>query len=226
MARLVGNVIGNFFGRLGNLSARINRGSTVLSARPSSFNAPMDAAAIERRNIFLVALKLAQQVILLPDVKAVWKKVAYGNSAFNQIVSDNYKLASAARPTVDNIITPGGFVIPVQNVLLDADKLTALIPAVTTVAILGPDEVNCSFGLVICYHTPLTEGDDPYNIICLSKTVPNYVFNQEYNLQMDLNIVQKAIAAKYDSSIVYLAVVPKTADDRVLHYSSTFVAAF
>jgi len=227
MARVSSNVIGNFSGKLGNLSARINHGRTILAARPASFNAPMDASAIERRNIFLATLKFATQVANLPVLKKVWAKVTPSDlSEANQIVSANYKYSSAAKPTVDNIITPGGFVLNIQNTLLDAAKLTADIPALTTVAIMDPAEVNCNFSVVICYHTPLAEGDDPYNIITLSKDVPNFQFGVQYNLQLDLNIVQKAIAAKYDGSIVYLAVVPKTADDRILHYSSTFVAAF
>lgn len=227
MARVFSNVIGNLSGRLGNLSARITHGHTILAARPASMNVPMDASAIERRSTFLAAAKFALQVVNLPALKVVWNKSKQiGISAFNQVVRENYDAASAGGPTIANIITPDGFALDVPNLLLDADKLTGLIPALTTITVLDPDEVHLSINAVICYHTPLAEGDAPYKLIHLSKAVPNYVFNQEYNLQMDLNVLQKQTAAKYDSSIVYLAVVPTTAGDSILQNSATFVKAF
>lgn len=227
MARLFSNVIGNLSGRLGNLSARIRFGSTILAARPASFNVPSDAAAIDRRSTFLASVKFALQVVSLPVLKAIWDKAKpAGFSAFNHIVSANYQYASPSRPTIGNIITPRGFALNAQTLALDADKLTAVIPALTGMTLISTDEVHCSFNAVICYHTPLTPGDEPYNIISISKLVPNYQFGQQYNLQMDLDVLQKAIAARYDSSIVYLAVAPKTADERILQNSGTFTQAF
>lgn len=227
MARVFSNVIGNFSGKLGNLSARIAYGRTILAARPASFNAPDDAASLNRRSQFLATVKFALQVLDLPALTDIWKKIKpVGISVYNQIVSTNYQFTSPTRPTIDNIITPGGFVVDVPDALLDTDKITGTIPALNTVTLISPDEVHCVFNAVICYHTPLVAGDDPYNIIHLSKTVPNYLFGAVYNLQMDLNIIQKAIAAKYDSSIVYLALATKSAEEKVVQNSATIVKAF
>lgn len=227
MARLFGNVIGNLSGKLGNLSARITNGKTILAARPASFNAPSDAAAIARRNTFLATVKFALEVVTLPALKKLWEeKKPSGVSVFNQVVSANYQYATPDRPTNENIITPGGFALNVAVAALDTDKFTATIPALNQATVLSPEEVHCVMNAVICYHTPLTPGDAPYNIIHLSSTVPNYNFGQEYNLQLNLNVLQKAIAEKYDSSIVYFAVVTKTADERIKQSSGTVVKAF
>lgn len=227
MARVFSNVIGNLSGKLGNLSARIQFGRTILAARPASYNVPSDQAALDRRGTFLAAVKFALQVSNLPALKKIWEKVKPNDlSVFNQVVSINYPLASASRPTVDNVITPDGFAMAVQNALLDADKLTATIPALDTMTVINPEEVHCSINAVICYHSPLDPTDDPYTIIRLSKDVPNYQFGAAYNLQMDLNVLQKSAAAKYDSSIVYLAAATKSADERVIQNSATFVQAF
>lgn len=227
MARVFSNVIGNLSGKLGNLSARIAFGKTILAARPASFNVPSDQAALDRRGTFLSAVKFAKQVAGLPVLKGIWEKVKPNAiSVFNEVVSVNYALVSPARPTVDNIITPGGFAMAVQNALLDADKLTATIPALNTITVVTPDEIHCSINAVICYHTPLDPDDAPYNIISLSKLVPNYQFGNAYNLQMDLDVLQKAVAAKYDSSILYLAVATKSADEKIVQNSGTFVSAF
>lgn len=227
MARVFSNVIGNLSGKLGNLSARITFGRTILAARPASFNVPSDQAALDRRGTFLSAVKFALQVSNLPALKKIWEKVKPNDlSVFNQVVSTNYTLCSAARPTVDNVITPDGFAMAVQNAVLDADKLTATIPALNTVTELTPEEVHCSINAVICYHSPLNEADEPYSIIRLSKDVPNFEFDTAYSLQMDLNVIQKAVAAKYDSSILYLAVATKTAEEKVIQGSATYVQAF
>lgn len=227
MARVFSNVIGNFSGKLGNLSARITYGRTILAARPASFNAPTDAAALDRRATFLATIKFALQVCNLPALYEIWKKKkAAGISVFNQVVSSNYQFTSSTKPTNNNIITPDGFGVNVADALLDGEKITGTVPALNTVTIVNPEEVHCSFNAVICFHSPLVESDNPYSIIHLSKEVPNYQFDQPYVLQIDLDVVQKGIAAKYDSSILYLAVVPKTADEKILQHSSTFVKTF
>lgn len=227
MARVFSNVIGNLSGKLGNLSARITYGRTILAARPASFNAPTDAAAVDRRKTFQTVIKFAQQVANLPVLKKVWEKAKPANlSVFNQVVSTNYQHVSPSRPTVDNVITPDGFALGVQNAVLDADKLTATIPALNTMTVISTDEVHLSINAVICYHTPLDPNDDPYTIIRMQKTVPNHQFGAVYNLQMDLDVLQKAVAARYDSSIVYLAVATKAADEDVVQNSATFVQAF
>lgn len=74
MAVLVGNVIGNLSGRLGNLAARTVEGRTILSARPASFNASDDPSVIAIRQRFAVTAAFAKFIFVLPVLAEIWKK--------------------------------------------------------------------------------------------------------------------------------------------------------
>lgn len=227
MAVVKGNVWGHLSGKVGNFSAKITKGRTIMGQRPVSFTVPNDTAAINRRKVFKAALSLSKQIISLPLLKKVWNlnKEPYA-SGYNKVTQVNYNLVTAERPTVSNKITPDGFVLGVTDPLLDADKFTATIAALNTVTPLNTDEVHVSINAVICYHSPLVDTDEPYAVIALNKEVPNFDFESPYSLQLDLNVLQKTVAAKYDSSILYLSIVPKTADERVYRFSATYAQAF
>ena len=222
MAILNGNVIGNMRGRLGNLSARTVDGKTIMSARPSSFNVNYDPAVTEVRQKFSVTVALAKSILTLATLAAIWKTVKEsGMTVFNTIFKSNFAYSSVDKPTENNIITPGGFSLPVDTAAVALDKVTASILALNTESVFTPEEVNLSANAVVCFHTPSNPDDAPYQIISLSKEVENFNYTQAYDLQLDFDAKQKLIAAKYTKSILYLAVASKTADGKVVQYSST-----
>ena len=222
MAILNGNVIGNMRGRLGNLSARTVDGKTIMSARPSSFNVNYDPAVTEVRQKFSVTVALAKAILTLVTLAAIWKTVKEsGMTVFNTIFKSNFAYSSVDKPTENNIITPGGFSLPVDTAAVALDKVTASILALNTESVFTPEEVNLSANAVVCFHTPTNPDDAPYQIISLSKEVENFNYTQAYDLQLDFDAKQKLIAAKYTKSILYLAVASKTADGKVVQYSST-----
>ncbi len=223
MAIVNGNVIGNLSGRLGNLSARTVEGKTILAARPSSFNVNYCPAVMQVRQKFAVTGNLAKNILSLSTLEAIWKTVKVsGISVFNTIFKNNFGYSSTDKPTVDNIITPGGFSLPVDTAAVDADKITASLLALNTTSIFAPEEVNVSANAVVCYTDPTNPDDAPYQILALSKEVANFDFAQPYNFQLDLDVKQKLMAAKYTKSILFLIVASKTADGKVVQYSSTY----
>lgn len=223
MAVVNGSVIGNLSGRLGNLSARTVNGKTILAARPSSFNASQEPASISVRSKFAVTGNFAKNVLALPSLEDAWKKTKdAGISVFNAIFKENFAFSSTDKPTQQNIITPGGFALDVSSPVVDTNKITASLPALNTVAIFGADEVNLSANVLVCYYDPISPTDEPFQIVSLSKEVENYNFAQTYNLQIDYNVLQTAIAAKYQHSILYIAVASKLADGKVVQNSATY----
>ena len=222
MAILNGNVIGNLRGRLGNLTARTVDGRTIMSARPSSFNVNYDPAVVEVRHKFAVTVNLAQSILSLDTLSAIWKTVkGSGMSVFNTIFKSNFGYSAADKPTEYNIITPGGFSLPVDVVTVDVDKITASLLALNTEAAFTPEEINASANALVSFYDPMNPADAPYEVIALSKEIANFNFNQAYNLQLDFDAKQKLIAAKYTKSILYLSVASKNADGKVIQYSST-----
>ena len=223
MAILSGNVIGNMKGKLGNLSARTVDGRTIMAARPSSFNASQDPASLEVRAKFAVTANFAKNVLSLATLEEIWTKVkASGMSVFNTVFKNNFVFSSTDKSTEQNILAPEGFPLQISTAAVEADKITASLPALNTASVFGPDEVNLSANALVCFYDPTSETDGPFKIISLSKEVANFNFAQTYDLEIDLSASQKNTAAKYQHSILYVCVVTKTAEGKVVQNSSTF----
>ncbi|MBX3008099.1 MAG: hypothetical protein KF816_08740 [Melioribacteraceae bacterium] len=223
MAIVNGNVIGNLSGKLGNLSARTVDGRTVLAARPSSFNASQEPAVLTVRQKFSVTAKFASAILTLTSLVSIWKKVRnVASSVFNEVFQSNFAYSSIEKPTEQNIIAPEGFPLQIAVAAVAADKITATIPILNTASVFEADEVNLSANAIVCYYDPANAEDEPFKIISLSKEVAAHNFAQTYDLEIDLNATQKNTAAKYQHSILYVCVVTKTAEGKVVQNSSTF----
>lgn len=226
MAILNGNVIGNLRGRLGNLTARTVEGRTILAARPSSFNVNYDPALVEVRQKFAVTATFSKNILSLATLEAIWKTVKEsGITVFNTIFKYNFGYSGTDKPTESNIITPGGFGLPVTAAAVAADNITASLDALNTVAVFTPEEVGFTASALVCFSNPNNPDDKPYQVIALSKDVANFDFTQAYDLQIDFDARQKLIAGKYANSTLYLIVASKTADGKVVQYSSTYPKA-
>ncbi len=222
MAILNGNVIGNMRGRLGNLTARTVDGKTIMAARPSSFNVNYDPTVVANRQKFAVTANLSKNILSLATLVAIWKTVkGSGISVFNTIFKSNYPYSASDKPTVNNIVTPGGFSLPVDVAAVAADKVTASILALDTETVFAPEEVNLSANAIVCFTDPTNPDGEAYQIIALNKEVTAFDFNQPYDLQLDFDAKHKIIAAKYTKNILLLSVASKTADGKVVQYSST-----
>ncbi len=223
MAILNGNVIGNLRGKLGNLSARTVNGKTILAARPSSFNASQDPASLEVRAKFAVTAKLASQVISLATLTSIWKKTqSTSNSVFNEVFQGNFGYSSTERPTITNKITPDGFALPVQNASVLANNISVELLALTSASVFTPAEVNLSANGLVCYYSPINPGDPAFQIITLNSVVPNYTFDQTFEMNIALDVNQQAVAAKYQHSVLLFAVASKNSEGKVIQYSATY----
>ncbi len=223
MAIVNGNVLGNLSGKLGNLSARTVDGHTVLAARPSSFNASQDPAVLQVRQKFSVTAKFASAILALTSLVSIWKKVRnVASSVFNEIFQSNFAYSSIEKPTEQNILAPEGFPLQIAVAAVAADKITATIPILNTASVFGADEVNLSANAIVCYYDPVNAENEPFKIISLSKEVAAHNFAQTYDLEIDLNATQKNTAAKYQHSILYVCVVTKTSDGKVVQNSGTY----
>lgn len=226
MAILAGNVIGNLKGKLGNLSARTISGRTILGARPSSFNASQDPAVLAIRQRFAATVPFAKAALSLTVLFNVWKKVKTTTlSVYNTIVKYNFPFTSVDGLTVSNIITPDGFTLPVTVAAVAADKVTATIPALNTITDITADEVNLSVNALVSYSDPTNQEDVPLQVIALNKELPAFDFTAPYELQMDLNVTQQSIGAKYTKNILYLMVASKNETGALVQNSATFSLA-
>lgn len=225
MAIVKGSVIGNLSGKLGNLSARTVDGRTILAARPSSFNASQDPSVIEIRKKFSVTGNFIKVLLSLSALYEIWKKVkTAGMSVYNYTFKNNFAYSSAEMPTDQNIITPGGFALPVQAATVGANNVSVQLLALNTASVFTPEEVDLSANGVLCYSNPINPEDPEYQLTNLNAELPAYNFTQPHTVDIPLNVLQQAVAAKYQSSTLFFIVASKDADGKIIQYSATYVA--
>ena len=224
MARLKGSVLGELSGKLGNLTARIVNGKTIFAQRPTSFHVNMAPELVAIRNQFAVTVSLAKNLIALSGLYQVWTRVkTAGMSAFNYAVKMNFDSSAADKPTTANILTPNdGFPLNVTTAEVGADTVTAQIEALDTVMIPTEEERQFTPNIVICYYNPTNPEDAPYAIVPV-KALPQLMDTvNPIALNVALNIVQQQTAAKYQNSILYLALTTSDLDGKVIQYSATY----
>ncbi|MFA8344253.1 MAG: hypothetical protein ACEPO8_14870 [Rhodothermaceae bacterium] len=223
MAEVSGNVIGNVKGKLGNLSARVRNGKTYLGARPSSFKVSNDPKSKKVRGCFKVSVDLAKTIIALPTLEELWRRIKpKGMSVFNLLVKENFDSASEQEPTADNVISPEGFSLPVTASAVTADDLTFELAALNSAGVFESNEKDLSLNAIIVYKNPSDPEDEPYGIVRFAKEESGFDFTKVYSGSFSLNVLQKALAAKYQDKIIYLAVATKTSGGEIIQCSSTY----
>lgn len=226
MASVKGNVLGNYRGKIGNLSARILKGRTVIAARPSSFNVSQTLSAVQARSKFSVTVTLINFILSLQDLFVIWDKYRDPEKRLrNTIFKHNYPFSGYNKPTVENIITPDGFSLPVVSAVINSGALDINLNALNTVTAFLPEEENLSLNCLIVFHNPSNPNDNEYGIISLSKEETGFDFSAVYTGSIPLDAAQQAVAAKYQDSIVLLAVSSKNNAGEIIQYSSTYSAA-
>jgi len=82
--------------------------------------------------------------------------------------------------------------------------------------------VDVSITALVVYSNPTNPADEATKILTLSKDVAGFNFGSVYNLSIPLNTLQQNAAAKYQDSVLLLAVVTKDAVGKAVQYSSTY----
>ena len=224
MAVLKGSVIGELSGKLGNLAARCTGGRTVLGRRPVSFTVNYSPTMVEIRKKFAVSVSFVKNMLSLAALATIWDKVKVsGMTVYNYGVKQNYNPSSAEKPTVGNILTPaGGFALPVTLAAVAEDSVTATIDPLDTVMIPADEERDFVVNGLICYYNPVNPEDAPYAITAIKQAPDSLDTVNPIALNIPLNVVQQNLGAKYQSSILYLALATIDGDGKIVQYSSTY----
>ena len=226
MAVLKGNVLGDISGKLGKLAARIIYGRTILAARPVTFNVSYTPELVEIRKKFAVTSNFVKNLISHSPLYEIWQKVKEaGMSAANYAFKLNFGLSSGEKPTVNNIITPAdGFPLPVSLATVSPTAVNIQTDALNTVTSVIDEAVerNCLINAVVCYYNPVSAEDAPFAVTPIASAQQLIDLANPLTFDMALNIDQQLLAAKYQNSILFAAIVTLDVYDKVVHYSSTF----
>ena len=224
MARLKGSVLGELSGKLGNLTARIVNGKTIFAQRPTSFHVNMAPELVAIRKKFAVTVNFAKNLIKYSDLYQIWDKLKTGEmSVFNFVVKTNFNSSAEEKPTTDNMLTPkDGFVPDVTAAEVTADAITAQIAPLNTVMVMDALEMKLVPHLLLCFYNPVNAEDAPYALVPVEATPMPLDDVNPVALNIPLNVVQQATAAKYQNSILYLAFTTQDIEGKLVQYSATY----
>jgi hypothetical protein len=227
MARLTGSILGNFRGRIGNLSARVRNGKTILAARPSSFNISEDPVLVEIRKRFRVTSRLSSAINSIPDIRKIWNENSPADiSPFNAIFKENFEFAESDRPTINNKIVPqGGFPFEVASLTVDAASVVIDLPALNAYKTFGADEKDLSAYIVLVSFDPVDPQYEYFNALSLSHNEVGYDSAAILNITINLTQSQQNETTLYNQSLLLMCLATKDSASNVVEYSSTYTQA-
>jgi len=223
MARLVGNILGNLKGKIGNFSARTINGTTFLRMRPSSFKVSNSQKSIESRQRFAITIAFAACVSKNLTLHEIWKpKKKSKMSVYNTIFKRNYCLSNFGETTLNNVITPDGFRAPVIEVNISEGKIIGSLDSLSKATLICSDEIFLSINTVIFLSNPKDESESNNKLFSLSLETNDFDIDQQFDFELDLTQEQAFLVSKYNRKIIYLAIATKSADDKIIQYSNTY----
>jgi hypothetical protein len=213
MARLEKRVLGEIRGRVGDVVIKLRNGKQYIASRPSKYTMSKASHEVDKRNRFKVNGLFAKAIKESNLLYTIWdKEKAPAASAYNKICKVNFKLCNTNRPSAKNLITPGGFNLPVETFSYFPDKVEAELEPFD----IHPDEKQVIFIMMICFYEPVMNEASYFAI----KRIDNYELD-ELKLTFNFNTAEKQIASAYKNRIAFLAAVTQDDAGNILRWSET-----
>ena len=213
MARLEKKVLGEIRGRVGDIVGKVRNGKQYIASRPTKYTMSTAPHEVDKRNRFKVNALFAKSLKENKLLYSIWDKdKAPAASAYNKICKVNFKLCGTQRPTTENLITPGGFILPVESISYLLDKIEAELKPFDIL----PGEKRVIFILLTSFYEPVGNETDYFKI----KRIENYDMD-ELKLTFNFNITEKQIASAYKKRLALLAAVTQDDSGNILRWSET-----
>jgi hypothetical protein len=213
MARLEKKSLGEIRGRVGDIVGKVRNGKQYIASRPSKYTLSKAPHEVDKRSRFKVNGLFAKAIKESELLYRIWEKEkAPAASAYNKICKVNFKLCKTDRPSADNIITPGGFVITVESLAYSPDKIVAGLEPFDMLA----NERRIVFILLVCFYDPFKKELDFFTL----KRIDDYDL-EELTLTFNFNTAEKQIAKAYKSRTVFLSAVTEDAGGNIVRWSKS-----
>ena len=194
MARLEKRVLGEIRGRVGNIVGKVRNGKQYIASRPTKYRMSKTPYEVDKRNRFKVNGLFAKAIKESKLLYNIWdKEKAPAASAYNKICKINFKICNTNRPSVQNLITPGGFNLPVESVSYFPDKIEAELKPFDIL----PGEKRVIFIMMICFYEPVRSEADYFTL----KRIEDYDF-EELRITFNFNTAERQIASAYKKQAV------------------------
>ena len=213
MARLEKKVLGEIRGRVGNIVGKVRNGKQYIASRPSKYTMSKAPHEVDKRSRFKVNGIFAKAIREDKLLYSIWEKEkAPAASAYNKICKVNFKLCRTERPSDENIITPSGFDLPVENISYRQDKIVVEIVPFD----IQPDETSVLFLMMISFHRPFNKELNYFSI----RKINDYDL-EDLTLSFNFNSAEKMTAAAYESRTVFFAAITRNVAGEIVRWSKT-----
>ena len=218
MAQLNKKVIGEIRGKVGGIVVKVRNGKQYIASTPSHYTMSNEPHEVDKRNRFKVNGLFAKAVKESEILYRAWEKEkAPATTAYNKICKVNFKLCETNRPTEKNLITPGGFNLPITTVESYEDRIEVEIGQFD----LNDKEIRIIFVMLISFFNSVT-GKNKYFDMGL---IRNYKY-EDPKLIFDFSEEIKQISKRFKNRTVYLAAVTENEKGEMIRTSKTTAKDF
>lgn len=215
------NVLGDFKGRIGNIVVRTLNGKPVVSVRPASYKSSKSEKSKSNKNRFAVAVKFASYINAIEQLSHVWKSADIeGTLPFNRILKYNIPLSSAENLTEKNIITPPGYIISLENFVVEKDFIEVKIKTgYANKSKIIPDEICMFIIMYLSSNEKIKNKQTEFNHFLYAIKPDKNLTSYNFLIQFDSNM--KRQLSNYKKCNFYFAEVCDLGVKGKLKWSST-----
>ncbi len=206
MAIRKSNILGPVSGKHGNTVTRIRYGKEVLYALPDKVKVSQSKEAKAARKKFGMTVSFAKFINSIPALSSIWSAAKIpGTNSYQKLIKHNSKLTGEDNLTINNIITPEGFFITINDFSFSSSIIRLSIDFSR-----NNIQSTISFPLlihaVLYVYVPWKENDKPFQLLALSQELTQVEFDNKSIIQLELSPHQKIIAESYNKCISYFAI--------------------
>lgn len=224
MAQLSKTVLGKVSGTLGDITFRQRNGKNVIGMRPRHYAPPDDDGSVGRRARFALSAKLAQGVLYVPELLALWTpQTPAGMSTFNYIIQKNVLVLNPGSVSGLTVITPnGGFIVNCTSSAVSSDSIAVELAAIGSVwGIDLAKEPNAKLAYVLSLTNPTNETyPDVWFVAGASEPKP-LVLNAPLTFNIALSGQDGVSVESYGDKKLLIALVTLDADGNAVRGSET-----
>ena len=226
MARIKKTILGRISGAVGDVLFRQMHGNNYVGTRPNSFMPGKDENSIDRRKRFGLTVKFSRTVNAILQLKNVWARVApKSGSAYNFIVKTNYVHVQPDGVTNTATLVPDvGFSITTTSVNISRTQIQiTLNPIGDNSGIDTLAEKNIQLTCVLFFKDPTDDSFSLYYFLPLVSAKQLLSLVNSLTFSIALSDQQSQEFDRYHVHSGYFALVTLDDNNKVYHYSNTFI---
>ena len=222
MAELRKNILGQLSGTVGNTVFRIRNGKSIVYTRPREYNMSTSENLKDNRSRFALTVSFAKFINNIPLLKQTWKEADIGGTnAYQRIIKHNAGKNTSKFLTKNNIVTPPGTPLIIEEVHFDISEIILLLKMCKEFPLLTA--APFSILLVIFFFEPIQTNNSYYSFYYSCKSMDYNITDTEFSISFPVDDECLDYMTWFNKNVLYAALVKKDPITQKLLWSSTGV---